>query len=376
MATLNIALSNQSTQGTVYAYITGLAIDNNNQRVFIQSDGRTQYYPASPSSTGQPLAQDCAIPLGGPGSTFNATIPHIAGGRIWISYGKKLTFLLNPGPGLVEPSISNPSDPNIDTMYDFMEFTWNSSQIYANITYVDFVSIPIALTLTNTSGQIKHVGGMRSNGLDQVVSGLQAQAAKDGQGWGNLVVTSGGANLRVVSPNIGIGANPNLFSTYWNGYVDAVWSKYASSPLTINTQAQWGDVNGTTGSGNLDFGGSGLTFSKPSSKDIFSNSTGPFGSNGNVEQGAITARLAAAFNRSTLLIDTNQPNGENVATFYQDPTTNHYARVVHAANVDGRGYAFPYDDVTGQNMTDQSGFVNDGAPQTLLVTVGGGNATA
>ena len=119
--TVNIALQNQTTSGTVYAYITGTAIDNNGALFLLQSDGKTPYYPSSPSSTGAPLAQDCAIPLGAPGNTVTVTVPHLAGSRIWFSVDNTLTFLLNPAnppsnaPGLVEPAVTNPSDPNINT---------------------------------------------------------------------------------------------------------------------------------------------------------------------------------------------------------------------------------------------------------------------
>lgn len=44
--------------------------------------------------------------------------------------------------------------------------------------------------------------------------------------------------------------------------------------------------------------------------------------------------------------------------------------------MDGRGYCFPYDDVTPNGGVDQSGFVNSGNPLNFLVTVGGGNAYA
>jgi hypothetical protein len=60
---------------------------------------------------------------------------------------------------------------------------------------------------------------------------------------------------------------------------------------------------------------------------------------------AILPRLAAAFNRSTLLTDSDQPDGENPADYYANAITNHYARIVHATAIDGRGCAFPYDDV-------------------------------
>lgn len=44
--------------------------------------------------------------------------------------------------------------------------------------------------------------------------------------------------------------------------------------------------------------------------------------------------------------------------------------------MDGRGYCFPYDDVTPDGGEDQSGFASDPTPSNLLVTVGGGNSYA
>ncbi|HTJ71356.1 MAG TPA: beta-1,3-glucanase family protein, partial [Actinospica sp.] len=341
----------------------------------LEADGHTVYYPASPSSTGAPLGANCAIPLGAPGSTTTITIPQIAGGRIWFSVGSPITFLLNPGPGLVEPSVSNSSDPNINIRWDFCEFTYNASQIYANISYVDFVSLPISLSLTNASGQVQHVSGMSASGLDTVCANLQAQHAADGAGWDQLVVTSGGANLRALSPNNGIVRNSSLFSGYFQPYVNEVWSKYASQSLTVDTQTStWGSVTGTVSGGDLNFSGvSG--FAQPSAADIFSCSTGPFADTSG-ERGPLVARISAAFNRTTLLTDTDQPDGENPANYYQNSVTNHYARIVHAANLDGRGYAFPYDDVTPNGGVDQSGFVSDGNPTLLTIAVGGGTATA
>lgn len=105
--TLTISLYNSTTSNTVYAYITGLAINNNNAVFLLESNGVTPYYPANPTSNGTALSANCAIALGGPGTTTKVTIPYIAGGRIWFCVGNTLTFLLNPGangPGLVEPS--------------------------------------------------------------------------------------------------------------------------------------------------------------------------------------------------------------------------------------------------------------------------------
>jgi len=376
--TLNIALVNQTNSSTVYSYITGQALDNNNAVFLLQSDGRTPYFPTSPSSTGAPLAVNCAIALGASGSRTSAVIPHIAGGRIWFSIDTPLTFLLNPGaPGsssgaLVEPSPNNPSDPNINIMWGFCEFTYNNAQLFANISYVDFVSIPIALTLNNSAGATQHVAGTAANGLDTVCAGLQAQSAADHtNAWASLIVPNpSGGNLRALSPNNA--PNPSLFDGYYNSYVDAVYSRYSNTTLTVDTQASFGTVSGTVTNNVLDFGPGGQ-FAKPSAHDIFSCSTGPFADTSG-ERAAFVPRIAAAFNRSTLLLDSKTPDA-TPAQYYQTSPTNHYSRIVHAANLDGRGYAFPYDDVTPTGGQDQSGAVQDGAPTLLTVTVGGQNAT-
>lgn len=374
MATLNFNLVNQSGSDTAYAYVTGLAIDNNDALFLLGADGKTAYYPSSPSATMTALSQDCAIPLGPSGSTKTITIPHIAGGRLWFVRDSKLTFYLNPGPALVEPSSSNPSDPNYNLFWDFCEFTWNSAQLYVNITFVDFVSLPIALALTTTSGETKSVKGLPANGLDTICTALKAQNAKDNAGWDKLIITNNGRNLRAVSPNNGITLTSGLFANYYDPHVAQVWSKYTTDTLTVNTQASAGDVTAKVSNGKLTFSSGNITYDQPSTADIFSNSSGAFAVSGDSTKDAITARLAAAFNRSTLLIDTNQPNGEQVANYYQNAVTNHYSRICHATTLDGRGYAFPYDDVAPSNGTDQSGSVFDSSPKLLTVTLGGGSS--
>ena len=125
-----------------------------------------------------------------------------------------------------------------------------------------------------------------------------------------------------------------------NGYLDQVWSKYSSQTLSIDTQGQWGTVTGQVSGGVLDFPGVG-SFGRPSSADIFSCNSGPFNTSG-AEMGALTQ-------------------------------TNHYARIVHGTSLDGRGYAFPYDDVAPTGGADQSGAVVDSNPTLLTVTLGAVN---
>jgi hypothetical protein len=370
-ATLAMGLVNNTGSDTVYAYVTGLAIDNNNALMLLEADGQTPYYPSSPSGTNQPVPVNCAIPLNASGGAAKPiTIPHLAGARIWFSIGSPLTFQLNPGPALVEPSVTNPSDPNIDTQWDFAEFTYNSAQLFANISMVDFACIPIGLSLTDSSGGQQSAAGLPNGGLDTICSGLTAQANADGQGWDQLIVTSNGQNLRALSPTNGIVMNSSLFSGYYDGYVSQVYSQYSSATLSVDTQASFGTVTGQVSGGALTFSGVG-SFGPPSAADIFGCNSGPFNPAGmSTEMLAILPRLAAAFNRSTLLIDADQPDGENPDDYYANATTNHYARIVHATAQDHRGYAFPYDDVAPTGGADQSGAVSSGSPSLLTVTLG------
>lgn len=370
--TLQIALQNKTNSSNAYAYITGLALGRNNMPIFIQSDGRGIYEPASPSKILQPLQADVAIPLGAPGNTVNVFIPKIAGGRIWFSIDAKLTFLINPGPAVVEPSVTNPTDLNFNLNWAFCEFTYNDAQLFANISYVDFVSIPVAMSLTNTQGNTQTVPGMGPDGLQTIVNELRAQAQRDGRPWDKLIYEANGRPLRVLSPNNLLVGNPDAWGNYWDGYVQAVWNKFRNENTTVNTQAAAGNVSGKVHGNELQLGDAG-GFAPPFARDIFSCSTGPFATGPNQARNAVIPRLAAAFNRSTLLnTPGNQfPNGSNPGAYYKDETTNHYSRILHQVQKDGRGYAFPYDDVVPDGGSDVAGTMFDGSPKLFTVAVGG-----
>jgi hypothetical protein len=161
-----------------------------------------------------------------------------------------------------------------------------------------------------------------------------------------------------------------MHPVYRAAHVSQVWAKYTAVALTVDTQASYGTVAGEVSGGLLTFSGVG-SFAQPATADIFSCDSGPFSPAGmSAEMLAIVSRLAAAFNRSTLLIDADQPDGENPADYYANPVTNHYARIVHATSLDGRGYAFPYDDVAPTGGADQSGSVSSGSPAGLAITLG------
>ncbi|WPH03943.1 Hypothetical protein R9X50_00682600 [Acrodontium crateriforme] len=369
---LQIALKNDSDSSNLHAYISGLAIQNGNQRCFVKAD-ESQYFPQNPSAIGSPLAEEVAIPLGNPGNIVNIKIPQIAGGRIYISEGR-LTFLLNPGPALVEPSVLNPSDPNYKVDFSFCEFTLNNDQLYANISYVDFTGrIPISLSLQQQSGQSQYVAGMPPNGLDALADRLRDQARKDSQPWDKLIFQHDGKNLRILNATHGnaVGAS---FDGYYEPHIEQVWQKYKSgATMKINTQASPGILEGRVNAKDeLMIGDE--AFSKPNTADILGSNSGPFTTGSSATRNAIIPRLAAAFLRSTLLVTENHPSLPD--TFYRSDPTNHYARLVHEVNLDKKGYAFAYDDVQADGSEDQSGKVNAGDPVLFTIGVGGKGAVS
>ncbi|WP_030785913.1 glycoside hydrolase family 64 protein [Streptomyces sp. NRRL S-920] len=371
--TCELALRNKSLPGQVHAYVTGHE-QGTGRRLLLRPDGGV-YRPGSPAAPQTPLPVDCAIPLGAAGSPPRVlTLPQMYGARVYFVRDSKLDFFLNPGPALVEPAFATPADPNYGRTWSFCEFTFNPQQLYANISYVDLVTaLPIGLTL---EGDATHtVAPLPDGAVDRIAADLTAQAAKDGRPWDDLVIRGdGGGVLRVISPQ-------NLMAPYfdrpdqmpfrdvWDRYVDQVWDKYRSTDLRIDLQGGRGVFTGRVRGDVLTFNG-GHSFTRPTSKDIFTCNHGPFTNNPGDpdDKKGLLARLAAGFNRSIMLTHADQPNGATAADYYRGEVTNHWSRVVHANSP--IGYAFPYDDVRPDGQPDVSGAAHDGNPRRFTVSVG------
>ncbi|MFD8567891.1 glycoside hydrolase family 64 protein [Streptomyces sp. NPDC057694] len=372
-ATCELALENKSLSGAVNAYVTGHEQSTGNW-VLLKADGSV-YHPESPGAPQTPLPVDCAIPLGSAGSAPKVvTLPQMYGARVYFVRDDTLDFFLNPGPSLVEPAFATEADPNYGKTWSFCEFTFNTEQLYANISYVDLVTaLPIGLTL---EGDATHtVAPLPDGAVDKIATDLAAQAAKDGQPWDKLVIKGGdGKVLRVIAPQNLMApffGQPDQmpFRDYFDAYADQVWAKYTDTDFSIDLQGGRGVFTGRVSGDTLTFNG-GHTFTKPSAKDIFTCNYGPFANNpsDSDDKKGLLARLAAGFNRGIMLTHPEQPNGASSADYYQEATTNHWSRIVHANSP--IGYAFPYDDVRPDGEPDVSGAANDGNPRRFTVSVG------
>ncbi|EED19189.1 conserved hypothetical protein [Talaromyces stipitatus ATCC 10500] len=369
--------------GNVNCYINGQDPNKNNAPVMLTPNFLWYYPTASTNADGTPapVTESVAIPLNAQGLTTTIMIPsYVVSARVWFAVGELQFFTVagdNGSFSVVQPSQSNPADPSAGINWGFIEFSYTADGgIYANISYVDFVGLPLGMSLTDTSNGVQTALGLKADAVTNVCNDLAAQAVKDSLPWDALCQSINGTVMRVLSPNDYMAANKSSgFETYFDDYVNEVWDNYTSKPLVIDTQNNAGNVSCTVSGDTLQCPDDGINYSKPSTADIFGCNSGPFVTNptdSSVHQ-ATVPRLCAAFNRGTLLL----PGGDvqpslGADSYYTSGPSNFYSAIVHKYEVDGKGYAFAYDDVNpsgdGENA---SGTVSSANPSVLGVTVGG-----
>jgi hypothetical protein len=375
---LPLSLVNNLGGENVNCYISGL--DSDGKVVFLAADGTLIYPSSGGSEVPVPVTEPVAIPMPPQGQTLDITLPiAMSSGRVYFAQGELQFFMvfIGTGDGLVQPSINNIQDPSAGLNWGFVELTLTTEGvIWANISYVDFVGLIMSMTLRNLDGSTQEVIGLPGNAVQTVCEQLLAQGTADSRPWGAMCIArADGVPLRVLSPEDYETVEQGGFDDYWTAYVDEVWAKYSSQPLTINTQnADIGQVKCQVNGDLLECEGDNRGYPKPNAADIWGCNSGPFGilEGDNAVHYAVVPRLCAAFVRTTFTIDGGdfQP-GPAAESYYTLDPTSHYSRIIHANEVDGKGYAFPYDDVNPDGAEDAAGLVSSGNPETLIFYVGG-----
>jgi hypothetical protein len=332
--------------GSVHLYVVGNA---DGKQVRLTPDGTVA--PVALSDNGADGFTDYAIPLASSGET-KLSLPYMSG-RIYVSLGQKLKFKVvtdgNGSPALQYPAGWVTADPNYGVLHDCAEFTHNASGMFCNTTMVDMFSVPMSIRLTGDKDQT--TGTLRDGGRAAAFA-----AVRQVEEFAPLVVD----DTRIIAPGHGLDAG--IFSKdYFAPYIDEVWSTYTGKDLKVTTNA--GTFTGRVRGERLTFDGpASVSFAKPSTRDVLFCDGGLAAPNDGTT-GPVAAVLGAAFNRSTLLGNPSQP-ATDPATFYRAALTNHYARAVHAATVDGKAYGFAFDDVA-----DFASYIQDTSPAALTLTL-------
>ncbi|ETS75886.1 hypothetical protein PFICI_12830 [Pestalotiopsis fici W106-1] len=372
---------------SINAYIGGgMKTVNGTEQVMLRTD-TGQYFllknvgandPNVPTPVPSTVPLNISIPAN---ATKNVTLPdYLLHGRVWIAEGH-LEFRVYPNGAFSEPSGANPSLMEYNVKWGFVELNHDAGGIIINLSFVDWVSLSLGMTLTSLASggtNTASVRGLEPGAMEKICDGLNKQAnLNDALGqhdWDKLCIYSKENTLvRVISPNIDASmhrVNSTLVD-YYKDYVDKAWQEYTERDLTLNLQ---GDADGlpllTPGDGiatvcRVNNGTRALTcdkapghsYAKPTTSDIWGCNSGPFvvgainGSSNSLMHSRIIPRLCAAFTRSTLLLS----NGSvqpfyNESQYYTNDVTNHYSRLVHKYLDQGKGYAFSYDDVNPEGI--------------------------
>jgi hypothetical protein len=344
----------QYPNSAITMYIVGTDLATG-QMGYVREAGK--FTPISAADNGSDGYAKLGVPLNSMGQTTFA-LPKMSG-RIYFAINGSLKFkVVTDGNGkaaLQYPVGWAESDPNFNVLHDCAEFTYSNDGMFCNTTQVDMFSIPMAIRLQGANGE-KTAGVPAEGGRNKLFDEMKKQP-----GFEKLVV---GSNLRIIAPGHGMGMG-RFSSSYFDPYINEIWSKYASQDLKITTLQ--GSFTGRVSGGQMTFSGAVRPFSKPSTKDVLFCDGALLAPNDGLG-GPVAAILGAGFNRSCLG-NPNQPTTD-AGQFYQGQITNHYSRLMHKYHSDGLAYGFPFDDVT-----EKASYTQDSAPKQIRLTLtpfGGG----
>ena len=373
---------NNNTNGAwannqIYVEVIGSDPTNNGALVWVNYDG-TRHAASTADNT---AANHLTGPDGNSYPNYNFTLAESTqlklppgSGRIYISMGQPMYMSVTPAgsngiSGYAGPNPQNPTDPNINTHYDWYEYTSGlnadgTNNIYINTTQVDYFGLPLLLDLWDGNSGIT-LGGVTSGhgqtGINESIANIDAEYTAQTPSAFHLTPVS---SLRIPSPDKStfVAGQPN--ATYFDSYVSSVWSYYTTNSLsvTLGNRVFTGTVQGANfvfTEPNPVAGAAGASYpiGEPTTENVVA-CDGVFGTDTfsslpnsdprkGVESGIETA-LCATFNRH---IVQNPSEWATPADYYLAAPANYYAQFWHNHSVGALAYGFPYDDFDGYSST-------------------------
>jgi hypothetical protein len=363
-------------------------------------DSANSNKPAHADATGRivanvPSAEPTAA-LTYPVPSGPITFPMLNAARLYVSIGEPVLFTVDSTGNPIPPRAADPTDANYQTRWDFFEVTYipligTDGLFNFNLSNVQSANLPLSFAVSgadpSTKKPVEYSRGWLSGGYNDFLSSLGANPD-----FRQLVLSG---TQRVLAPGTGIQAfeqkvipAPLMDGDYLKAYIERVWVKFGGVDLTFvgdpppnsNTYVTW---MGRVRNGQFTFTTNDLpnlvpiVLNSPSTSDLFENNflfcASGLGAPGSLQEDyalQLFGTLCAAFNRSVMLTTTTLANAPNCEwcqakeKFYQDPTTNHYSKDIHANAIDGLAYAFQSDD-----HCDVSSYVSLINPSNLTITL-------
>ena len=273
-------------------------------------------------------------------------MPDIVSGRMYISYGSPVYVTINEDAngnvGFAGPDLNNPSDPNQDVLFEFVEFTIKNGEYWGNTTRVDFYSFPVVSRLVGDGGFVSTPGDAdhydRTVGdigtRDEIFKAFKNEVPAEFQ---TLV-----QDLRIMAPCKATFNEGAPYANYFDAYINQIWDTYRDKDLVFSCQA--GTFRGRTKGNQLIFskdgGESNIVVNKPTTQDALEGK-GTLAAGTDIEK-VVEAQLCAAINRGIAL---NPDKWADASAFYKSSPANFYSGFFHNHSVDGLAYGFCYDDV-------------------------------
>ena len=300
-------------------------------------------------------------------------IPYtMTSGRLFISMDKPVYMKgIVDGAGnigVVQPDLNNPNDANVNTYFDWIEFTVHSGGFWGNTTQVDQFCFPITMSMYN-DGDVYY----RSVGITESRESIfQAFESLPQAEFRTLVQRP----YRIVAPCKGEFRVGRTYGNYMASYVDEVWNYYANNTMYVDHPL--GKFEGRSRGNQFVFtctqsygiavvGKEYYIMNKPNNDELFegsgvlaSPSPGADGAATTVEL-ALQAQMCAALNRHIVQTPSAWANAD---AYYTAGPANFYAKFWHDHSIDRKAYGFCYDDVA-----DHSTLIETHSPRALVIGI-------
>ncbi|MFB9275627.1 beta-1,3-glucanase family protein [Cohnella cellulosilytica] len=236
------------------------------------------------------------------------SVPAISSGRMFLSIGSPLYIKLY-NDGYAGPDVNNPTDPNNDVYWDFIEFTLDAGGYHGNTTRVDAFGFPITHRLICADGYDRTVGETETR------AALFAAYLNEVPAEFKTLVQ---APYRILAPAKGGFKAGGPYADYFDSYVNQVWNRPGPKPTTQDILLGIG--------------------------------------------AASDPEICAALNRGVFA---TPASWTDTSEYYKIAPSNYYAKFWHDHSIDGLSYGFCYDDVYTQ-----AAYLEHNDPTALIVTVG------